>query len=129
MNSPNQRFSAIELAELEILVTGLSESQLDQQPFGIIQLDADGRVQQYNLYEQQLAQLERSDVLGKTFFLRVAPCTRVKQFYGRFVDGVRQRSLRARFGFVFPFEHGERRVEIAMFYRHEDHSVWVLVRG
>lgn len=120
---------AMELAELDILVTELDPSTLDEQPFGIIGLDPVGRVLEYSLYEQRLARMRREDVLGKNFFLEVAPCTRVKAFYGRFLDGVARRSLRARFGFVFPFPHGERAVEIAMVYRREDDTVWVLVRG
>jgi photoactive yellow protein len=83
----------------------------------------------YNLYEEGLARRHRREVVGKNFFTDVAPCTRVRRFYGRFLDGVARRSLRATFGFVFAFAHGERAVEVTLFYREETETVWVLVRG
>lgn len=117
------------LVEFEIAVPDMDEAELDRQPYGIIKLDRRGRILSYNLYEERLARLSRSDVLGRNFFFQVAPCTRVREFYGRFADGVRQRALRAEFGFVFPFAHGERRVGISMYYEAKSDAVWVLVRG
>lgn len=118
-----------EIAELEIEIPGLDEAALDDRPFGIIKLDRTGKVRAYNLYEERLARRRREDVLGKSFFFEVAPCTRLRQFYGRFQDGVEQRYLRATFGFVFRFPHGDRSVRVSMFYERADDSVWVIVRG
>jgi photoactive yellow protein len=117
------------LAELGLRIDDLDASALDEHPFGIIRLDAAGRVLSYNVYEERLARRSRHDVVGKNFFFDVAPCTRVRRFYGRFVDGVARRSLRATFGFVFAFAHGERAVEVTLFYRESEDAVWVLVRG
>lgn len=117
------------LVELGIRVGEIKESELDGQPFGVIRLDTAGRVLSYNLYEEHLARRDRRDVIGKSFFFDVAPCTRVRRFYGRFLDGVARRSLHATFGFVFAFAHGERSVEITLLYREEEDAVWVLVRG
>ncbi len=118
-----------ELAEMAIRGSEVDEATLDDQPFGVIRLDRSGRILGYNLYEEQLARLRREDVIGKSFFLEVAPCTQVRAFYGRFMDGVAKRSLKATFSFVFKFSHGERNVEITMFYRQQDDTIWVLVRG
>ena len=117
------------IAEMGITIDTLDERDLDDYPFGIIQLDERGRILAYNLYEERLAQLRREDVLDKHFFFEVAPCTRVREFYGRFTDGVAAGALEATFGFVFPFEHGDRHVEITMSYRASDETVWVIVRG
>lgn len=118
-----------EFAELGILDQEIDEDLLDEQPFGIIRLDAAGRILNYNLYEEKLARLNRRDVKGKNFFFEVAPCTRVRQFYGRFVDGVERRALKATFSFKFLFDHGTRNVEITLLYRSTDDTVWVIVRG
>lgn len=106
-----------------------TDDTIDRYPFGVVRLDEAGRVLQYNLYEERLARRSRNEVIGKNFFQEVAPCTQVKRFYGRFLDGVARRSLDASFHFIFPFAHGERRVHIAMFHRADDDSFWVLVRG
>jgi photoactive yellow protein len=117
------------IAEYGITIDTLDEHDLDAFPFGVIQLDRNGRVLAYNQYEEELAQMDREDVLGKNFFFEVAPCTRVREFYGRFTDGVEARALDANFGFVFRFEHGTRHVEITMHYRQSDDTIWVVVRG
>jgi photoactive yellow protein len=107
----------------------LSREKIDAHPFGVIGLDRAGRVISYNRYEELLARRSRDEVLGKNFFREVAPCTQVKRFHGRFLDGVARRSLDTSFRFIFPFKDSVRTVFIAMFYRHDDDTVWVLVRG
>jgi photoactive yellow protein len=116
------------LAELGHHVENLDPDDLDSCPFGVIHLDARGHILHYNSYEERLANLKREDVVGKSFFFEVAPCTRVRTFYGRFLDGVARGALNATFGFVFPFRAGERRVEITLFSQ-DGTNVWVLVRG
>jgi photoactive yellow protein len=116
-------------AELDIRVTELDERALDTQPFGIIRLDRDGVVLSYNLYEESRARRRRQDVIGKNFFTEVAPCTRVQEFYGLFLAGVHDRNLNATFGFLFPFPHGDRHVDVSLFYKKADDSIWVLIRG
>ncbi|MEM9190365.1 MAG: PAS domain-containing protein [Myxococcota bacterium] len=114
---------------LGISVKDLRVDELDDQPFGVIRLDCAGRILSYNAYEEQLARRRREDVLGKSFFFDVAPCTRVRAFYGRFLEGVEQRSLNARFEFVFDFPHGRRRVDISMVFEPGESVTWVIVRG
>lgn len=117
------------IAELEIALTDLPAEAIDDQPFGLIELDPSGRVLTFNSYEERLAKLARADVLGKNFFFDIAPCTRVREFYGRFLDGVQRGTLRSTFGFVFPFPHGDREVRISMIMRPGAESVWVVVQG
>lgn len=112
-----------------IEVENIDPTTLDEQPFGILRLDQAGNILSYNLYEERLAGCQREDMIGKNFFREVAPCTRVKRFYGRFLDGVRRRSLNVTFGFVFLFPSGKRTVELTLYYREDDDSVWMLVRG
>ncbi|WP_437678343.1 PAS domain-containing protein [Sorangium sp. So ce131] len=120
-------------SEFDIGVFNLDERGLDAQPFGIIQLDRNGTVLSYNLYEENQARRKRQDVLGKNFFTDIAPCSRVKKFYGRFLLGIEQRELNATFGFVFHFPHKTRNVDVSLFYKRaaqvREDTVWVLIRG
>jgi photoactive yellow protein len=111
------------------LVTELPVEQLDLQPFGIIRLDRSGTVLTFNSYEERLAKKSRGDVIGRNFFQEIAPCTKVKDFHGRFLDAVAARSMNVTFGFVFPFAHGTRYVDVSIYYKEVDDTVWVIVRG
>lgn len=95
-----------------------SDAELDSLPFGVIGLDPDGVILRYNLYESRLARLDRNQVVGKNFFLQIAPCTRNEQFEGRFrafvaAGGVaRDGSATERFAFVFDFRFGAQDVAV-----------------
>lgn len=92
----------------------LSPEALDALPYGVITLDATGRVVGYNDTESRLAALPKDKVLGRNFFAEVAPCTRVRDFEGRFRDFAEGRTRAAveTFEFVFHFRHGVQRVVI-----------------
>lgn len=53
----------------------MSADELDALPFGVIRMESGGIVQNYNLFESELAGLNRDQVIGKDFFVQVAPCT------------------------------------------------------
>lgn len=106
----------------------LSPSELDALPFGIIRLDAQGTVLHYNTYEEQLAQLSKDEVVGRNFFREVAPCTDVKEFHGRFLEGVAARQLDVKFRYHFPFKGRPRDVLVTLFYSAATESVFVLVQ-
>ena len=97
-------------------VSRLTPTELDGLPYGLICLDAQGRVVHYNDTESRMARLPREAVLGRNFFQDVAPCTRVREFEGQFYDLVRDPSrLRVRsFDFVFRFRHSEQHVTIVI---------------
>ncbi len=105
----------------------LASADLDSLPFGMIQLDRDGRILKFNQTEARMARINRDRQLGKSFFDEVAPCTKVREFYGRFQEGLSKRNLYETFGFVFKFDHGWRNVAITMMYSDKTDSVWVLV--
>lgn len=95
---------------------GLSESELDQLPFGVVALDPLGFVLRYNLYESRLARLDRNDVIGRSFFDEIARCTKTEAFFGRFQSLLARGDEGAteRFDYVFGFAFGEQRVSIEM---------------
>lgn len=107
----------------------LTEDELDSLPVGMIQLDRDGIVLRFNQTESSLARMEKDEALGKSFFDEVAPCTKVQEFHGKFVEGVQKRNLHTVFPYQFRFRDGrQKNVVISMFYSGSTETVWVLVQ-
>ena len=117
----------IDAADLATKADDLSTAELDQLPFGMIQLDARGRILKFNAVESRLASLDQQQQIGKHFFTEVAPCTKVLAFYGRFKEGVLQEHLDTTFSFHFAFKQNPRDVTVRLFYSRRTQSVWVMV--
>lgn len=120
----------IDLSPEELLqeVGSLTSAELDLLPFGAIQLDATGKILAYNKAEEQLANRRAEDVIGRNFFQDVAPCTRVRRFYGAFQTGVERRELSEVLDFTFRFPTGARQVRIRMIYSAVPKpAVWIFV--
>jgi photoactive yellow protein len=108
-------------------VPGLSDAELDGLPYGVICLDREGRVLRYNLAESRFARLDRAQVLGKSFFRRVAPCTATPAFEGRvraFFVGEQQVD---RFPYLFDFKFGAQEVEVELVRVPANDRVYLLV--
>ena len=114
-------------AEILSAADTMSADELDSLPYGMIQLDAAGRVLKYNAVESRLAQLPQDTTVGKKFFSEIAPCTKVQQFYGQFKEGVLRESLDTTFLFHFAFKQNPRDVTVRLFYSKRTRSVWVMV--
>jgi len=107
----------------------LTEDELDTLPVGMIQLDRDGTVLKFNQTESSLARMDKAEAIGRSFFDEVAPCTKVQEFYGKFVEGVENRNLHTVFPYQFRFRDGrQKNVVISMFYSASTETVWVLVQ-
>lgn len=109
-------------------VDTLTEQELDKLPHGAIQLDPNGRILKFNLYESSLANLSKADAVGRNFFTEVAPCTNVQDFYGRFRRGVEDKRLHEKFRFHFAFRQNPRDVTVTLFYSDVTDSFWVFVQ-
>ena len=105
----------------------MQPEELDALPYGIIQLDAGGRILKYNAVESRLASLPQSRAVGKSFFTEIAPCAKVQAFYGRFREGVVRESLDATFQFHFAFKQRPRDVTVRLLYSRHTRTVWVVV--
>ena len=115
-------------AEMIRLLDTLTREELDELPVGVIQLDRDGTVLQYNETESSLARFSRADVVGRNFFREIAPCTAVRDFQGRFEEGVERGDLDATFAYRFRFADDRTKdVTITMSYRPGSGAVWVIV--
>jgi photoactive yellow protein len=103
-----------------------SEEELNEAPFGIIQLDDDGIVEFYNHYESDLSGVEPSDAVGQNFFTQLAPCSNSQLFQGRFEEGVRKGRLDERFTYTFTYKMRPTLVDVRL-YRDETGQNWVLI--
>lgn len=101
----------------------------DALPFGVIQVDRDGRVLTYNRWEQELAGRTAAQVLGRNFFREVAPCTGVADFEGRFRQLVAHAApARDSFDFLFRFPGGDVLVSVALAWAPSWQRCYILVR-
>ena len=90
-------------------------ARFDDLPFGVIEVDGEGRVLAYNRWEEELAGRDRSQVLGLNFFTQVAPCTGVAEFEGRYREMVGAGvPARDQLDFVFRFTGGNVVVSVAL---------------
>ena len=128
MSDPTQR-AASKSSKQDLMETAdeMSALELDQLPYGMIQLDGIGRILRYNAVESRLSSLPQQQQLGKHFFTEVAPCTKVQDFYGRFKEGVTREALDTSFQFHFAFKQNPRDVTVRLFYSRRTRSVWVMV--
>ncbi len=106
----------------------MSAVEIDALPFGVIQLDDDGRVVQYNAYEERFAERRREDVVGRNFFSEVAPCTNNRLLYGRFRHGVAQGAMDFELDYTFTYKMRPRVVGLHLFRDRDSGSNWLLVR-
>lgn len=97
-----------------ISLSAVYRKQLDELPFGVIELDDEGVVTAYNRAEAVLAYTQVERVLGRNFFTEVAPCTAVREFEGRFRQFLHSDEKLEQFGFTFSFRDGPVGVEIFM---------------
>ncbi len=109
-------------------IDGLSNSEIDALPFGAIQLDLSGTILKFNEYEANLSDRRAPDAIGLNFFTDVAPCTNVRDFHGRFAEGVKSGHLHVTFPYRFLFKPMARNVEVTLFYSDPTGTVWVFVQ-
>ncbi|MFH4324797.1 PAS domain-containing protein, partial [Acinetobacter baumannii] len=76
--------------------------------------DREGKILYYNAREEQIAGRRKENVIGRNFFTEVAPCTQVRDFYGRFQEAMNRPGWTVNFQFRFPFPDNPREVEIAL---------------
>jgi photoactive yellow protein len=126
-------FCASCAADLRIVpvedLLSLDSAESDRLPLGFITVDRDGIILGFNAMETTYSGLAASDVVGRSFFHDVAPCTSVKEFEGRFREMVETESAGvARFRYVFRFQGGSRLVQISMTYVPAEQRGIIIVR-
>jgi photoactive yellow protein len=118
----------MEIEQLEKLEQ-MTPAEMDELPFGMIKLAHDGTIIHYNATEGKIGHKNPTEVIGKNFFEDIAPCTKVAEFYGRFVDGVKAKHLHTTFPYRFVFtKQPPQNVMVTLFYSKGTNAVWVQVR-
>lgn len=110
-------------------MASMSRAELDALPLGVIQIDREGTILEYNAAEAELAGRDPHEMRGKNFFTEVAPCTNVREFAGRFrteLGGGRPPIL---FPFDFEFPGGRVHVTILMHFDPKTERGWILVQA
>ena len=109
-------------------ISSLGKSDVNLLPFGVIVLDREGIVLQYNAAEATLSGYDAETVIGQNFWLEVAPCTKVQEFAGR-AEALQSKGIDAReaFEFVFKFKDGAIMVEIVCLYDSRSQETTLLV--
>ncbi len=129
-NAQYQRFFQIQGHDAAQVLDMLSESQLDQVPFGAIKLDKDAKILRYNRVEGEITGRDPRAVMGRNFFLDLAACGVGPLFWGRFKQGIMKPSYDEIFPYVFYHEMPETAMLVRMTQSRVigERSMWVMVR-
>lgn len=106
----------------------LTRIEADNAAFGIIKLDADGKILLYNKYESILAGVPIEKAEGKNFFTDIAVCTNNRIFFGKFKEGIAQGNLDLVFNYVFTYKMKPTNVVIHLYYDKISKTNWVFVK-
>ncbi len=114
--------------DIENELAALNDKEIDTLAFGAIQVDRAGKILSYNSTESEITGRKPEDVIGKNFFGEIAPCTRTKEFQGRFVEGVKKGELSTMFEYTFDYKMNPTRVKVHMKKALVGDTYWILVK-
>jgi photoactive yellow protein len=111
MTEPVNAVPDFEEPHLALAVEKLSLDQVHALHFGAIQLDASGQAIFYSDTERRLSGYRRT-VLGRDFFLEIAPCMNNANFRGRIDRAIAAGRLDIRFGYIADLPAGTTDIEV-----------------
>lgn len=116
----------MELTDRDLLtkLEGASNEELDALAFGVIAMDASGKVDAYNRFEAALSGLSQASVVGQNFFTAVAPCTNNFLVAQRFLD---EPTLDATIDYVFTLKMRPTKVVLRLLQGPEARRKYLLV--
>lgn len=109
-------------------LAGMNPEEFNSLAFGAIELDEKGTILRYNEAEGAITGRDPKEVIGKNFFMEVAPCTDSPEFRGRFRDGVNSGDLNITFEYLFTFQMRPTKVSVRMKQSLTGDSYWVFVK-
>ncbi|MDF3821339.1 PAS domain-containing protein [Leptospira sp. 96542] len=105
-----------------------SPKEIDELSFGVISLDDKGIIKVFNTFESTMANVNKNEVIGKNFFIDVAPCTNNQIFYGSFKRGVEERKMDMIFPYTFTYKMKPTPVKIHLYRGPARPTNWVFVK-
>ena len=108
-------------------VGGLQQTEIDQLPFGVVGLDADGVVRVFNKTEGELSGYGTRPSHGRLFFVDVAPCMNNGYFKGLIDKARRTGTLDISFTFVGDFSDRERELKVRV-QGARDGGTWIFIQ-
>jgi photoactive yellow protein len=111
----------------------MDPADLNTLDVGVVRLDDDGTVEDLNEAALQLPGLSSVEdpaaVVGKNFFLELAPSTNNNLFYGRFQQGQRRGEMDARFPYTFTSpDDGPQPFAVHLHRPPDGEATWLLYR-
>ena len=105
----------------------LSQSEIDELPFGVIHLSADGIVKSLSKAEALASGYGSRPALSRHFFEQVAPCMNTPGFRGRIEAESRKGELDLEFGHTGDFADPSRLLRVRVCSA-ADGGYWVLIQ-
>jgi len=116
------------MIESDSQLFNMTRADIESNPTGVIVLNRDGTILQYNKAEAKLARRENVKTVGLNFWKDVAPCTAVQDFKGRFDEfAAGDGNAVMRFDFDFRFVWGHQAVGITMVRKNGEQPITLLV--
>jgi photoactive yellow protein len=112
--------------DLNTIIERIPEKIRDDLPFGLVKLDLNGTIIEYNMAEAELTGFRPEEVIGRNFFLDVATCTQTPEFYGKFREGVDAGLVNVQFDYMFDHQMVATVVRVRMVQM--NNHVWMTVR-
>jgi photoactive yellow protein len=113
-DKPSERKLCEDCYKRAISIPALSVEERDDLPYGVIELDADGKILAFNNAEERQSRQSAQNVIGKNFFRDVAPCTQVKEYAGRFKEFLTSDKPSTQFSFTYVLPHGRFPIHIML---------------
>lgn len=103
----------------------LTNEELDAVPYGVIQLDAEGRILSYNKAEADDTGCAECPPVGRDYFSDVAPSAFVAEIFGRYVEAFSSHQMDEMFRFTFIDGMLPRSVMVRMYYASRTGTLWM----
>ena len=117
-------FDTIKLADA---IESLTPEEVDQLPFGVIGIDAEGAVRVFNKSEAHQSGYGSRPAFGKLFFIDVAPCMNNGYFKGRIDKARASGALDIYFSFVGDFSDSNRELTVRV-QSAKDGGTWIAIK-
>lgn len=106
----------------------LTTQEANELSFGVVRVTDQGIIELYNQYEADLSKLSINEVLGKNFFITVAPCTNNRLFKGKFDAGVSSDSLDVEFLYTFTYRLRPTNVAVRLYRDPLSKTNWIFTQ-